>query len=494
MKILTGKQIKDADLYTIEHEPVSSLELMERASETIAQAICTKIEEDNNLIFFIGKGNNGGDGLAVARMLANAGFSCSAVLLYPPAELSEECKFNLERLPDTVKVSNLNNIYIDEQSIIIDAILGSGVKGELNPEIGEVIAAINSCGCKVISIDLPSGMKTEFGNMPDQIAQANITLTLEFPKLAMLLPEAGNCCGDIEILPIELHPDFMEQVETRYHFITPELVSSLKKERPKFSHKGDFGHALLICGSKGMMGASILAASGALRSGCGLVTLHCPEKDTPAIYASVPSAMISTDSDDCFSSLPENLDKYHVCGVGPGLGQEKITVTAIEKLLKVFGKPLVIDADALNIIAANKHLKQFIPAGSILTPHLGELKRLIGEWGSEEDKISRISLFVKETKCTIIVKGSHSMACLPDGSIYFNSTGTPGMAKGGIGDVLTGFLTGLIARGYSSEEASILGVYIHGIAGEKAAEYYGEEGMNSSDITDFIAEALNEIT
>lgn len=494
MKIFTGGQIKEADTYTIKNEPISSLELMERASETIAQAICAKIEEGDNLLFFIGKGNNGGDGLAVARMLANAGFDCSVIMLYAAEELSDDNKYNFERLPETVKVIADKEIVISDQTIIIDAILGSGMKGELKPEVKEIISAINSSGCKVISIDLPSGMKTEFGNDPEQIVKADITLTLEFPKLAMLLPEAGNNCGEIEILPIELHPEFIDKTDTQYNYITPEVISWIKKDkRSKFSHKGDYGHALLVCGSRGMIGAAILTASGASRSGCGLITMHCPEADSSAVYASAPSVMLSLERSNHFSTLSRNLEKYDVCGVGPGIGQDELTVTAFERLLRAWEKPMVIDADALNILAEHPELQKIVPHNSVLTPHPGELKRLIGGWHNEEDKIVKVVALAKNLNSTIVVKGAHSIVCFADGDIYFNSTGTPGMAKGGSGDVLTGFISGLIARGYLPHEAAILGVYAHGVAGQKAAEYYGEEGMNSSDIPDFLAEALVEI-
>lgn len=492
MKILTGKQIKELDSYTIEHEPVESIDLMERAAELVAQAICNEVEQGSEFVFFIGKGNNGGDGLAVARMLSNVGFGCSVVMLYPQKELSEECAENFNRLSDVVEIQNLDNLSISEDAIIVDAILGSGVVEEVKEPARSAIGLINSLPNRVIAIDLPSGMHTEFGNNAENIVCADTTLALEFPKLAMMLPEAGDCCGDIKVLPIELSEEYQEQADSPYEYVTEEFIAGLIRPRAKFAHKNSYGHALLVCGSHGMCGAAILAASGALRSGCGLVTAHIPEREAAAMYASSPSAILSLDKHAYFSTLPLEINKYASIGVGCGIGTEDVTGDAIWRMLYAYRKPIVFDADALKIVAERKDIQSLIPAGSVFTPHLGELKCLVGEWSGEEDKLRRVREFASRYDSTVVVKGAHTMICTPDGRCYFNSTGTPGMAKGGSGDVLTGYITGLIARGYSPEEAAVVGVYMHGKAGEKAADYYGEEGMNSSDLADFIAEAMSE--
>lgn len=495
MKILTGSQIKELDNYTIENEPIESVDLMERASEAMAQIVAQRTGGEKLLAFVVGKGNNGGDGLAMARMLANAGCTCCVMMASHPEELSDDCRFNLDRLPDNVQfVDSIPEDLDDYEVVVIDALLGSGVKGCVTGRYGDIIREINSCGHYVISVDLPSGMQTEFGNDPDTIVHADLTLTIEFPKLAMLLPEAGECCGEIEVVDIGLDRDFIDGADSPYQYVTDDLVRSFIKERLKFSHKGSYGHTLLVCGSEGMYGAAVLSTTAALRSGCGLVTVHTPRAGVMPLMANAPSAMISCAGEECFSSLPVSVDKYTSVGVGCGVGQSAATQKALGELLQSVHTGMVIDADALNIIAANPHLRTYIPTGSILTPHLGELRRLVGEWSGEQDKIAKSSGLACELSSIVVVKGAYTMICMPDGRIYFNPTGTPGMAKGGSGDVLTGLLTGLLSRRYNAEEATILGVYVHGLAGEKAAEYFGVEAMNSSDIVDFIGDAFGELT
>lgn len=480
MKILTDLQIKEADRYTIQNEPISSIDLMERASMNIALWIDKHIAKEHPLLFLIGKGNNGGDGLAAARILYEKGFKCSLFLAFTEEYLSEESKFNFKRLPTNINI--LDTISVSRETIIIDALLGTGVKGAVKDPILSIIKEVNSLPNEVISIDLPSGMISEFGNEDQVIIKASTTLTLEFPKLAMLLPEAGNNCGAIEIIPIQLHKGFINDSDSPFYYTTEKLAKTLTLKRDKFAHKGTYGHALLICGSTGMMGAAVLATGAALRSGCGLVTVHTPKGVRAIIHTTHPSAIVSLDEEEYFSSFPEDLSKYTTIGIGPGLGQNTETAKAFESLLKRYSKPMVIDADALNILANNYRFRHHIPEGSILTPHLGELERLVGKWDNEQHKLELARRLASNTKSIVIVKGAHTMICTPDGKYYFNSTGNSGMAKGGSGDILTGFITGLLARGYSSLHAAILGTYLHGVAGDKAAIKLGEESMNSSDI------------
>lgn len=487
MKILSANQIKEADRYTVQNEPISSVLLMERASVAMSEWIESNISQKSPLLFFIGKGNNGGDGLAVARILNGVGYSCSVFMLFDKEELSEDCKYNFQRLPESIKQYSISDIEIGNDTIIIDALLGTGVKGEIKPPLISVISFINQSPNKIISIDLPSGMRAEFGNGAQPIVEADTTLTLQFPKVAMLLPEAGGYCGKIVVLPIGLSEDYINDAKSPYYYITETSVSSLLMRRAKFAHKNTFGHTLLICGSEGMNGAAVLATGAALRSGCGLVTLHLPKSERFAVQSNYPSAMLSLDEGSCFSKLPNNLDQYTSIGIGCGLGQSKNTVDIFRQLLKMMTKPMVIDADAINILADNPDFQVHIPSGSILTPHLGELKRLLGEWQSEEEKLYLVRKFSSEKNVILVVKGAHTMICLSSGECYFNSTGNSGMAKGGSGDVLTGYITGLLARGYNSISAAIIGVYVHGMAGDIAADTYGEEAMNSADIIDCLA-------
>lgn len=480
MKILTGNQIGAADRAALEKEGIDALELMERAAEQIALWICQNIDQQQRLLFFIGKGNNGGDGLAAARILYNAGFDCHVYTPFSADEMSEECRENMLRLPKGILS---HDFPATEDSIIIDALLGSGLKGTVREPVKSIIGAINDSGCKVISIDLPSGMATEWNEHSEETVHADTTLAIQYPKLAMMLPEVGEHCGRIETIDIGLD---CTEFQTPYHFTTQSIVDGIKRPRSKFAYKNMYGHALLVCGSQNMIGAAILATSAALRSGCGLVTTHIPHSERLALQISCPSAMLDTDPENIFSTIPHDIERYSAIGIGCGIGQAERTVDALRMLLTAYDKPMVIDADALNIIARNKDLIGKIPPDSILTPHLGELKRLIGEWGSEEEKLRGALQLAFKTQSSVVVKGAHTAVCMSDGRIYFNSTGDSGMAKGGSGDSLTGLLTGLLAMGYTGRQAAVIGVFEHGSAGEKAAEYFGSESMNSSDMIDFL--------
>lgn len=495
MKILTGSQIKEADQYTMEHEPISSISLMERASRALADQIIEIVDKSAPLLLLIGKGNNGGDGLVIARLLALQEYDCSVCMLFSKEQLSEECRVNFERLPDEVEIfsqEDLSNISCD--TIIIDALLGSGVRGEVSDPIATFIRRINDLPNKVISIDLPSGMATEWQHQYNIVVKADYTLTIQFPKLGMLLPDAGENCGEMRIVPIGLSQEYINKVETSYFFTDKEVVQSLIEKRKNFAHKNSYGHALLICGSKMMSGAATLATGGALRSGCGLVTTHLSVEARYGVMINYPSAILSLDENDCFSTLPHGLNKYTTIGIGCGLGQDAITIKAIKLLLKTISIPLVLDADALNIISKYKELQDLIPKDSVLTPHVGELRRLIGDWSSEEEKIRLVRQLASRLQSTIIVKGAFTMICFANGDCYFNSTGNAGMAKGGSGDVLTGLLTGLIARGYTPSVASLLAVYLHGLAGDLAASDLGMEAMNSDDIIKYLSQAFKSVS
>lgn len=490
MKILTGSQIQEADRATVEREPISPLDLMERASEEIARWIGENIPQEHRLIFCCGKGNNGGDGLAVARMLHNAGFECIVFFGADYNQASEEAKANIARLPEGVEVYDITaeQPEIEPDAVIIDALLGTGVSGGVREPLHGIITWMNGLPNRIVSIDMPSGMATEWGNAGKTIVRAETTLALEIPKLALLLPEAGEYAGNVVVLPIGLDAGFIAEAKSPYYYITEEYVAPMLKTRAKFSHKGIYGHTLIVCGSQTMMGAAVLAAGGALRSGCGLVTAHIPKDERVALQANWPSAMLSLDSGSCFSELPAGLERFDAICAGCGLGQDKATVDALEKLLTEASEkkiPVTLDADALNIIAANPRFRQLIPAGSVLTPHPGELRRLAGEWSDDRQKFGKASGLAGELDSVVIIKGANTAVCTPDGRVLFNSTGCAGMAKGGSGDVLAGYIAGLMARGFTAEESAVSGVYAHGRAGEKAAEYYGEEAMNSADLTEF---------
>lgn len=297
-------------------------------------------------------------------------------------------------------------------------------------------------------------------------------------------------------LPSDISEEFAESSGLGFGYITQEFIKGLLVPRKPDAYKGMYGHALLVCGSKGMSGAAVLSTGAALRSGCGLVTIHLPESERFAVEANFPSALYSLDPEEFFSVVPENLEKYSSVGVGCGLGRDARTATALADLMALCSEnsiPMVIDADALNLLAADSSLRQAIPYKAVLTPHLGELERLVGGWGSEQHKLELVVEFADRHKCIMVVKGPNTAICNAGNTFVFNSTGNSGMAKGGSGDVLTGFITGLIARGYEPYEAARAGVFLHGLAGDKAADYFGVEGMNSADLIDFLPEAMKEL-
>ena len=566
MKILLGKDIRSADLRTIEREPVASIDLMERAAvaletEAVAAAEAPVTGDMTGLPFrenahepegsvpeyliVVGKGNNGGDGLAVARLLKQRfgdSRKVSVLLLFPSERLSDDCRRNLERLPSEVTVYRFSDGRISadgsdipaahlflSNTIIIDAILGTGVTGAVHGVAQQAIRLINehSHGCRlVISIDLPSGMPTEPWHRPEQdadisgenaartsppadIVSAGLTLTIEFPKLALMLPETGKYAGRLRTVHIGLDSEFIDDCDSPFTAVDREYAASMLEPRGEFDHKGTHGHALVIAGSAEYMGAAILCTGAALRSGCGLVTAHIPSEGRTAMLVSHPSAIVSADAASVFSSLPADLGKYSSVAAGPGLGRSDATVAALRKLLATVPehpgiRTLVLDADALNIISEHPEMIAAIPEGSVLTPHVGELKRLVraaagcglledagtaaadSPWHDDMHRIALVRQLARRLNSVFVVKGAHTMVCSPGGRCFFNLSGNPGMAKGGSGDVLTGLVAGLAARGYDPLAAAILGVWFHGLAGDAAAACRGTESINASDILDNI--------
>lgn len=497
MKILTGNQIKEADRQTIIQRPVDSVDLMEEASIALIHAFFEEIGNDKvcKWLILAGKGNNGGDGLAVARLLNEKGENVEVALAFPKEKMTEETRINLERLPKEVHVKSLNSVsdlnldVENESTIVIDALLGSGVRGEVREPLASIIKDINAAGVRIWSIDLPSGMSTEPAGSEnlesrfDTVICAEKTFTIAFPKLSMMFPETGSCAGKIITVPLNLDSQYLEHSSSRYFWVDSETVRKIEKKHPRteFMHKGNAGHALLVCGSVGMAGAAVLSSGGALRSGCGLVTLHLPSSERSVVHQVHPAVIVSGDPSSHFSRLPEHPEKYTAAGAGCGMGQNEESADALLRLME-WGLPMVLDADALNILASHPDFFRAVPEGSVLTPHIGELKRLVGKWKNLEDKLSRVVKLASRLNCCIVVKGAHTMTVTPDGRMLFNGNGNPGMAKGGCGDVLAGLITGLLAYGYSAEDAAVLGVWRHGAAGDAAAKIYGEDAMNSEDL------------
>lgn len=497
MKFFRTEQIRQIDADTIKCEPIASIDLMERAAGKLTDAIQRQYG-GKNLYFaiFAGAGNNGGDALAVARMLNACGEKVGVWLIAPGERLSPDCRVNLERLVATsVDVQICSDAFsspvLPQATIIVDGLFGSGFSRPVTGVFADTIRFINSCSCDVVAIDIPSGLcgEKQFHAVEQCIVDANTTLTLQFPKLSLLLPENERFVGDWHILDIGLHSDAMDRQCSSFYYTQAEDIKALMKPRRKFSHKGDYGRALLVSGSLGMAGASILAARSSLRSGVGLLSVALPSCNNAMVQTAVPEAMtLPACGENCIAALPSSR-VFNAIGIGPGLGTGKATERAVLKFIEECEVPMVLDADALNILARNPDYLQSLPEGSILTPHVGEFTRLTGRAADDYDRLMQVVAFAREHRVCVVLKGAHTAVCSPDGECFFNSTGNPGMATGGSGDVLTGVALALLARGYNSIEAARIAVYVHGVAGDIACQQYGETALTAGDIVNALPSA-----
>lgn len=501
MKIFPTASIKQLDAYTIEHEPISSIDLMERASQALAEAIAERWDSDTPFTVFAGPGNNGGDALAVSRLLAEKGFSPEVYLFNTKGSLSPDCKTNRDRLKEVpgVVFHEITSEFVPPMltagHVVIDGLFGSGLNKALSGGFAAVAKYINASPATVVAIDIPSGLMGEDNsyNVQSNIIRADLTLSLQLPKLAFFFAENEPFVGEWQLLDIGLDKEGMEKMETGYYLAESEAMSGLLKPRSRFAHKGNFGHALLIAGSQGMAGASVLAAQACLRSGVGLLTLHVPFCNQFIVQTAVPEAMTELDvSDTCFAS-PTDTDDYQAVGVGPGLGQSAETEKALLELIESCQTPMVVDADALNILGRNRSYIARLPKGSILTPHPKELERLVGKCQNSYERLMKARELAETAGVHIILKGAYSAVIAPSGKCCFNITGNPGMATGGCGDVLTGVLLALLAQGYETETAARLGAYVHGLAGDVACRKHGVMGMTAGDVIACLPEAWSSL-
>lgn len=501
MKIFPTASIKQLDAYTIGHEPISSIDLMERASQALAEAIAERWDADTPFTVFAGPGNNGGDALAVSRLLAEKGFSPEVYLFNTKGSLSPDCKTNRDRLKEApgVVFHEITSEFVPPMltagHVVIDGLFGSGLNKALSGGFAAVAKYINASPATVVAIDIPSGLMGEDNsyNVQSNIIRADLTLSLQLPKLAFFFAENEPFVGEWQLLDIGLDKEGMEKMETDYYLAESEAMSGLLKPRSRFAHKGNFGHALLIAGSQGMAGASVLAAQACLRSGVGLLTLHVPFCNQFIVQTAVPEAMTELDvSDTCFAS-PTDTDDYQAVGVGPGLGQSAETEKALLELIESCQTPMVVDADALNILGRNRSYIARLPKGSILTPHPKELERLVGKCQNSYERLMKARELAETAGVHIILKGAYSAVIAPSGKCCFNITGNPGMATGGCGDVLTGVLLALLAQGYETETAARLGAYVHGLAGDVACRKHGVMGMTAGDVIACLPEAWSSL-
>ncbi len=502
MKILPCIYIKQLDVWTIEKEPIASIDLMERASKAVMNEIVARWGVNTPIRIFAGPGNNGGDALAVARMLGEKEYDVEVFLFNTKESLSPDCALNKERLLaiEKVKFTEIVNKFnppaLTEDMVVIDGLFGSGRSKPLSGGFAAVVKFINASAATVVSIDMPSGLMGEENtyNIRAHIIRADLTLSFQLPKLSFLFPENEELVGEVKLLDIGLSKEGLEKIDTDYYLTEEKEIRERIKPRDRFSHKGTFGHALIIAGSYGMAGASVLAARACLRSGAGLVTLHVPGRNNAIVQTSIPEVIVQHDIHENYFAVPVDTDDFQVVGIGPGLGRSEETETAVLEQIRSCQVPMVIDADALNILSENKKHLHYIPEGSILTPHPKEFDRLAGKSRDSYERLMKACDLAAALKCYIVLKGAYTAVVTPDKKCYFNPTGNPGMSTGGSGDVLTGIITALLAQGYNPEEAARIGVYVHGLAGDLAARELSMPGMIAGDIVEFLPKAWLKLT
>lgn len=501
LPLLTADQFRQADAHTIAHAPIASIDLMERAATHCANKLMEHTAYDVPVAVLAGMGNNGGDGLAMARILRMAGQQEVRVLVprYKP-EGSPDFEVNLRRAQE----AGLAVEFLEEGAelphfapgtLVIDALFGTGLQRPISGWLKQLVRAVNQRRAKVLAIDLPSGLFADdnTGNDPEAIIQADRTYTLELPKLSLLLPDTGRFAGEWEVVPIGLDRVFIASLKTDAVMLEAADMSALLPARRRFAHKGDFGHAWLLAGGSGKMGAALLAAHACLRSGVGLLTVHVPACQENLVHAALPEAMVSPDGHgEHLSTLPK-FNKAAAIGMGPGIGTDGDTARLLKLLIQEAPASLVLDADALNLLAENKTWLAFLPAGTILTPHPKEFERLAGKAANDHERLMQAKELARRLRSVVVLKGACTAICSPDGRLFFNSTGNPGMAKGGSGDALTGIITALRAQGLDALSAAVLGVHAHGLAGDLAAQELGMDGMLPSDLIERLPLAWKQL-
>ncbi|MGN6530193.1 MAG: NAD(P)H-hydrate dehydratase [Ginsengibacter sp.] len=498
MKIFSVSQIKNWDLSTIQNEPVKSIDLMERAARACSDWIEKNSNQNISIKIFSGKGNNGGDGLAIARLLSEKKHDVSVYILENNDQGSPDFEINLKRLQTiSGKIFFLENEkafpFLLKDEIVIDAIFGTGLNKKPAGLVPALINYINQNSSMTISIDVPSGLYVDKSSIGNTIVKAAYTLTFQNQKLAFLMPENKRFVGKVVLLNIGLSKEFEENEKTPLEFVDKTVIEKIYTPRNQFSNKGNYGYACLLAGSYGMMGAAVLSARACLRSGVGKLTCYICEAGYNILQTSAPEAMCKVFGEK-FIKDATGFDDFDVIGIGPGIGKHESHRRLLEHLFSNFKKPLVIDADALNVLSENQFLYKSIPPNSIITPHPKEFERLFGKTASDFDRINLALSKSKELNIYIVLKGHYTFIASPYGQGFFNSTGNAGMATAGAGDVLTGIITGLLAQKYAPLNAAIFGVYLHGLAGDIAAKNVSQEALIAEDIVNNLGNAFKEIS
>lgn len=503
MKILNSEAIREIDRITCETQGIDSVQLMERAAMAVTTEIISRFLPSQKIIVFAGPGNNGGDALASARMLYEQGYHNLEVFLFNiKKKLSHDCEeerrrlITLDGIDFTEITREFNPPYLGPDYVVVDGLFGSGLNARLQGGFVSVARLINESGAFVISIDIPSGLFGEFNhdaNLRD-VVNANLTLALGLPRLAFFFEENRQAVGEWKILDIEHDAKALKDAQASFMFVDRKNVRPLIRPRNPFSGKRDYGSALIFAGSLGMMGAAVMCARSVLKCGAGLATVHSAACGLQVLQTAVPEAMFEPDHDENIITNMTLNHRHQVVVCGPGIRTGEATLAALEGLLKNANCPLILDADALNCIANKPSLLDLLPPQTVITPHVGEFDRLFGHQDNSELRLSKAIEIARHYNITIVIKGHYTATVRPTGRVYFNSTGNPGMATAGSGDVLAGVIGAFIAQGYRPDLAATLGVYVHGLAGDLAAQEIGEYGVVASDISDRLGRAIRTIT
>lgn len=502
MKIFTTKEIREIDRYTIENEGVDGLELMDRAATGVTLEVMSRFRPKQRIVIFAGSGNNGGDALLVAAKLYEHGYSPEVILfnvrssqLSPACEACRNMLLSMDNVRFTEVVSTYAPPELGNSDVVIDGLFGTGLRTPINSGFATLIRYISDSGAYVISIDVPSGLCGEWnsGTPRYNIMRANLTLTFQFERLSFFFEENADYIGEVKVIDIDLSEEAQRRTCSDFYRIEASDIHKLIKPRKPYSNKYAVGTLYMVAGSYGMMGAAVLAARSAMRAGVGLLTVHAPMCGFNPLQCGVPEALFETDENEYITTNIEVRRKYSALAIGSGLGTNDDTITAVDSFLKKATQPVVIDADALNCIAKRPILLKSIPRGSVLTPHAGEFDRLFGQHSTQEERLLKAIEVAKLYGFTIVLKGHNTMTVRYDGKVYVNSSGNAGMATAGSGDVLTGVIASLMAQGYTPDWAAVMGVYVHGVAGDMAAEEHGEMGLTASDIVNNVGKAIKRI-
>lgn len=501
MKIFTNEQIRAIEQYTIEKEGVSSIALIERAASAITAEIVARWGVDKKVWVFAGHGNNGADALVVARLLIEQGYEVEVLLFNVFNRLSEGCAYARKRLLESgaanfIEVTgDFTPPVITQGAVVIDGLFGSGLRESLTGGFRSLVDYINNSKAKIVSIDVPSGLFAEWNedNLRRNIIHADLTLAIQFPRLSFFISDNAEFLGEWKVLDIGLSSTEIKNTTTQFFLLEKQDARRVLHQRGEFSSKADYGSALIVGGSFGMLGAAQLAARGALRAGVGKLTVHVPRCGFTVMQTAVPEAMVQVDHNDSGITEINLRHEYDAIAMGPGMGTHDLTVRAVETFINHSTKPLLIDADGLNCIAQRPMILDTIPPMSVITPHAGEFDRLFGEHMSDEARIMTAMQKAQTYNIVILLKGHYTTIVRPDHRIFFTASGSPALATPGSGDVLTGVIAGLLAQGYSPDLAATLGAYIHGYAGTLAAEEHGEYGVLASDIADYVGTAIRDI-